>query len=299
MQYRFSVCICTRNRPDELRRALRSVEKAELVHETIVSDDSTDDRTERLVRSEFPDAVYLAGPRRGLAANRNRAVRAVTGSHVLFMDDDVELAPDFFPQVLKVLKDQFGRHGHRVIVTGLENKRGALIHPHEQSFFGFQQRRYGAGEPLRTIVINSAVFPVFLFKELAFDEQLVYGYEEVDFATRAARRGYAIVLAEQAVNDHYPSEVNRDFYRPHIVKSRLYVTLKRYWHTERKRGKALSFVALAPVHALLHGLKSGGMKGAAGALQAIAGAVAMMLRARRKTWEVSHGTGSIGHYRRL
>ena len=281
MQYRFSVCICTRNRPNELRKALASAEKAELVHEIIVSDDSTDDRTERLVRSEFPFVMYVPGPRRGLAANRNRAVRAVTGSHVLFMDDDVVLAPDFFVQIMKVLKESAARHGHRVIVTGLETRRGALIRPHDQTFFGFQERQYSQGEPLKTIVINSTVFPVFLFKEIRFDEQLVYGYEEVDFATRAAQRGYAIVLAEKAVNTHFPAEGNRDFYRPHIDKSRMYVTFKRYWHTERKRGKAVAFALLAPAHALLSGIKAGGWKGASGAMRAIRGSLAMMLRASR------------------
>lgn len=282
MYYRFSVCICTRNRPDDLRKALESVERSELpVHEAIVSDDSTDARTERLVRTSFPNVAYLAGPRRGLSANRNHAIRAVTGSHVLFMDDDVILAENFFTLVRTTLQANVDRYGHKQIVTGLENKNGVIIYPHEQSFLGFQQRSYKDGEPLKTIVINSTVFPAFMFKEIQFDEQLVYGYEEVDIATRAVRSGYAVVLAEKAVNFHYPSEINRDYYRPHTIKSRLYATLKRYWLTERKRTKALSFFVLALVHTLVHGMKDGGARGAAGAATAIRGSIIMMLRTLR------------------
>ncbi|THF74906.1 glycosyltransferase family 2 protein [Cohnella fermenti] len=252
---RVSVCICTRNRPDELERALRSLEESSYpIHEVIVSDDSTDNATSRRIRRSFPELKYMRGPRQGLAANRNHCLASVTGSHVLFMDDDVVLAKTFLWNILKT-GQQAERTEKPPIVTGLENNRGKLVHPNEQSFLGFQSRVYRQGEPLRTIVINSTVFPVQLFDELKFDENLIYGYEEVDIATRAAGRGYPIVLAPGAINDHYPSAANRDYYEPHVEASRLYATFKRYRFTERKRVKAASFLAAASLHALLHGVK--------------------------------------------
>ena len=284
MRYHFSVCICTRNRPEELLRALRSIERSKHpVHEIIVSDDSTDDRTEKMVRSRFPEVRYIPGPRRGLSANRNHALRAVTGSHVLFMDDDVELGENFFSVVSETLRAGYERHGLKMIVTGLENLNGHIIYPHEQSFLGFQHRAYKSGEPLRTIVINSTVFPAFLFREIRFDELLIYGFDEVDLATRAAQRGYTIVLAERAVNFHYPSEINRDFYRPHLDKSRLYATFKRYGVTERKWLKAACFFILSFLHTVAHGAKKEGLKGILRSLQTFQGSVNLMMQGLRQS----------------
>ncbi len=58
----FSLCICTRNRPDDLRRALQSAQASTTpVHQLIVSDDSTDYRTRDMMLGEFPAITYLEG----------------------------------------------------------------------------------------------------------------------------------------------------------------------------------------------------------------------------------------------
>ena len=46
---------------------------------------------------------YLEGPRKGLGANRNNILRAITGSHVLFIDDDVVLNEKFLEIVCNKL----------------------------------------------------------------------------------------------------------------------------------------------------------------------------------------------------
>lgn len=267
---RFTVIICTRNRPDDLEKALKSLEASEVpVYEIIVSDDSTDTRTRTMVQTRFPAVKYLTGPKKGLSSNRNNAIRAVTGTHVLFIDDDVLLSPDFFVKTGRMLQQNERMYGNKCIVTGLENKNGAIIYPHDQTFLGFQKKQYRDGDALKTIVINSAVFPAALFKEISFDEQLIYGYEEVDFATRAVQHGYTILLLKDAVNLHFPSEINRDYYRPHIAASRLYATFKRYRFTERKPVKSLSFFVAAACHMVLHGVKQEGGKGLAGAVRTV------------------------------
>lgn len=186
----FSVCICTRNRPQDLYKALKSLEQSEVpVYQIVVSDDSTDLRTKQPLEAYFPAVRYVPGPKKGLSANRNNALRAVTGTHVLFIDDDVVLARDFFTRMKQAFQEQKEPYGGKLILTGLENKNGVIIYPHDQTFLGFQNRKYKDGEALNTIVINSTVFPARLFREELFDEQLIYGYEEVDMATRAVRRG--------------------------------------------------------------------------------------------------------------
>jgi glycosyltransferase involved in cell wall biosynthesis len=279
---RFSVCICTRNRPDDLRKALKSLELSYVeVHEVIVSDDSTDLCTQELIQYHYPNIKYLTGPKRGLSANRNHAIQAITGDYVLFMDDDVQLANDFFSKIRSVANGTGEIHFNKPIITGLENNNGSIIYPHDQSFLGYQNKKYKEGEALKTIVINSTVFPTALFKVLLFDEQLVYGYEEVDIATRAVQEGYQILLAEGAINDHYPSRINRDFYQPYLEKSRVYVTFKRYGFTERKWLKALSFFMIAVVHTMLHGIKVERSKGLIQSFQTVGGSFQYILTHRR------------------
>jgi glycosyltransferase involved in cell wall biosynthesis len=249
IEIELTICICTRNRPDDLATAIASVGGSSVaVSQIIVSDDSTDDRTRILVDQHFPDVEFIQGPRRGLCANRNAALAYARGTHVLFIDDDATLGKDF----LRTVNEQLGALSpdlrRRTIVCGLERNRGSLISPSDQTFFGYQERSYGADEALNTIVINATVFPVQLFAEIGFDRNLVYGSDEVDLATRAVARGFRIVLCRQAVNEHFPSPVNRDFYQVHVNASRLYVTLKRYAFTQRAYGRALCFVLLAPLH---------------------------------------------------
>lgn len=265
MSYNLSVCICTRNRPEELKKALNSLECSSYpVYEVIVSDDSTNPETQTLIASHFPQVKYLPGPRRGLGANRNNALKAVTGSHVLFIDDDVVLGEQFLETIFSQLElclKPGNQEDSKVIVTGIENQNGELVFPHEQDFLGFQKIDYGKDDFLKTVVINSAVFPSFLFKKVLFDEKLVYGCDEVDFTTRAVQEGYKIILCPTAVNFHFPSTINRDFYKPYHEASRLYVTFKRYFSTEKKRLKALAYLGIASIHEVAHILKIEGLRG--------------------------------------
>jgi GT2 family glycosyltransferase len=258
----FTVCICTRNRPDELRHAIRSAQASTYpVHQIVVSDDSTDTETGRMIHAEFPDIDYVLGGRRGLAANRNTALGVVTGTHVLFIDDDARLAPDFFDRVWRCLQDGPDRFD-RLIVTGTEINNGRKVLPHALNFLGFMNVQYGRTDTIYTIVINATVFPRPVFASVNFDESLTYGYEEVDFSSRAVfRGGFEIVLLPDASNYHMPSPINRDYYEPFVEASRIYVVFKKYWWTDRRPLKAAWFLMVAYPHNLAFNLKARGLRG--------------------------------------
>lgn len=90
-----SVAICTRDRPDWLRRCLQSLsllDRRDLPQpvdlEIIVIDNApTDDRTRRVV-AETPQCSYHVEPRPGLNFARNAALRLAGGQLVAFVDDD-------------------------------------------------------------------------------------------------------------------------------------------------------------------------------------------------------------------
>lgn len=264
-----SVCICTRNRPEELSKALKSVERSTYpAFEVIVSDDSTNDETRMLVTAQFPAVTFLEGPRKGLGANRNNALKAVTGSHVLFIDDDVVLNENFLEIVRNRLAKQAEQESiDKVIISGIENKNGQLVFPGDQSFVGWQNVPYKEGDTIRTVVINSAVFPVSVFRDTLFDEKLVYGNDEVDFTTRATMKGFKIILIPEAINFHYPSETNRDYYEPYHDATRIYVTFKRYFATEDNKLKALLYLPYAFIHVAAFTLRYYGLRSFLGTLR--------------------------------
>lgn len=260
-QFQLSVCICTRNRPEDLTKALKSVERStHAALEVIVSDDSTNDESKILVTTHFPKVKYIEGPRKGLGANRNNALEAVHGTHVLFIDDDVIIDESFVELIYhRLIKISQTEPVDKLIISGIERKNGELVYPGEQCFLGYQNVLYEAGDEIRTVVMNGAVFPILVFKQVLFDEKLVYGNEEVDFTTRATHQGFKIVLYPEAVNFHYPSETNRDYYEPYHDSTRIYVTFKRYFSTESNQMKGLIYLLYAYLYAAARNFKYQGV----------------------------------------
>ena len=260
-----TVCIPTRNRPDDLAQCLNSIAASSVpVSEIVVSDDSTDDRTRDLVAACYPHVKYVFGPRKGLGPNRNSAIAAASSDWILFLDDDARLGSDFLTEMMKA---RYANADSRLILTGIEKQVKGLVFPNDQDFLGFQKLPYGSNKNVNTVVINATLFPAALFKEMLFDPRLIYGYDEVDIASSARGAGYRIVLIPSAVNLHFPSPVNRDYYSPHTEAARIYVTFKRYARAERRPIKALLFLVASFLHSLAHHLRRFGLSGIAGAVR--------------------------------
>ncbi len=257
-----SVCICTRNRPAELRRALDSIAaSSRQPTQVIVSDDGDEDGAAALVAAHPLPIVYTAGPRSGLGANRNHAITVATGDYLLFLDDDGALGETFLEQVGRVLGGLDPERRARAIVTGADIEDGRLVTPNDQGLLGFQSRAYKPGAPLHTVVINAALFPRRLFEDVGFDPNLRYGFDEVDITTQAVARGFTIVPCFDAVNYHFPSPVGRAEYRDQASASRLYVTLKRRRWTEGSRLRAWFGFVLGVAHLFAASVKRRGPAG--------------------------------------
>lgn len=279
-----SICICTRNRPVELAACLASIELSSYpVHQVIVSDDGDDGPSARNI-CDASGAIYLRGPQRGLCSNRNNAIAAVTGSHVLFLDDDALLGGDFLERaIMRLRRLQRRADDAKVIVTGRELRPdGHRTAAREQSFLGFQEVEYTPLSEMRTVVINAALFPASLFDRIQFDEQISYGYDEVDITTRAVALGYYIAAEPDAINEHRHSPTSRDGYDRVVHASRLYVTLKRYAKTDKARMRALAFCVVAPAHLIAAAVKTAGPRGALAACSSLKLTASHLRAARRE-----------------
>jgi GT2 family glycosyltransferase len=93
--FRATVAIVTRNRRDDLRRALRSARAQTVACELVVVDDASEDGTAEMVAAEFPDVrLHRSERREGALVQRNRAVRAARAPIVFFLDDDAAFSTE-------------------------------------------------------------------------------------------------------------------------------------------------------------------------------------------------------------
>ena len=263
-----SLCICTRNRPEDLRRGLDSIAAGRrLPDQVIVSDDSNEGQTVEAIATAYPFVHYQRGPRIGLGANRNACIAAATGSLIAFIDDDVLIPADFVTRALD-LYARYGQEQPLTIVSGIEHKHTSTevqrVTPHNADFWGYQRLKPN-GE-YRSLVINAAVFPAALFETALFDDKLRYGADEIDIARHAVSLGYRIVLDDALEVDHYPSEVNRAEYAQVLETSRMYATLKSYRFYEKNPLKTMAYALLAPPRLILLFAARKGWKGFTGAV---------------------------------
>ncbi|QEZ44083.1 glycosyltransferase family 2 protein [Cupriavidus oxalaticus] len=264
----FSVCIYTCDHAEALRHTLQSVADSTMpAHQLIVTDDSSGYETREMMRRDYPDITYLEGPRRSSAANRNRALRAATGSHVLFLNDQTLLGATFLQQMADCIADDHVRRATAgcatpLILTGTEVCQGQRGRPRKPAFLGYPELDYRRGERLCSVLLHSTVFPRALFDAMSFNEQLAGGYDELELAGRAVRDcGYRIEMIPSAVNQRLPSASAA---APCAASeaSRLYVACQRYRRGRPRPVKTALFLLLALPHDLGRNLRAAGPRGA-------------------------------------
>ena len=100
---RITVAIPTFNRADSLAETLRSVRNLDVPDgatcEVVVVDNNSPDHTQRTVQeaaSSFPMPLRcVIELRQGLCFGRNRSLMEATGEHVVFLDDDINVGPEW------------------------------------------------------------------------------------------------------------------------------------------------------------------------------------------------------------
>ena len=148
-----TIAVCTRDRPDDLRRCLDAINASDLACDVLVVDNApTDDRTKRVV-DEFGSVRYAPEPNVGLNWARNRAVSEAHGDIVAFVDDDVLVDRAWAGKVAQA----FAEDPDLMCVTGLvlpaELEHEAQLAFEEYGGFGKGFRRtwyraeLGAGVP--------------------------------------------------------------------------------------------------------------------------------------------------------
>lgn len=110
----WSIVICTRNRTDDLRCCLDSLQKLEMTGgEIIIVDNAPSDSSTANLVSHYP-VRYVREDRIGLNWARSRGARAATGDIVIYTDDDVVVDSHWVSAILEPFD-----HPRVAAVTGL------------------------------------------------------------------------------------------------------------------------------------------------------------------------------------
>jgi glucosyl-dolichyl phosphate glucuronosyltransferase len=211
-----TVVIATHNRPDSLPLLVASLapELATRSRELIIAENGTP--APMPVSLEGAPLKHLHEPRAGKCRIQNRAIAAATGEILVFLDDDLVVAPGY----LQAVEDFFDTHREFAAMKGRilaaedpEKKVGAMA-----PYLDLPIADHGEEViEVRGVLGANMAFRADAIKQVGpFDERLGPGAggheEETEMSQRLRRAGYRIGYAPKALVYHEvdPARANRE-----------------------------------------------------------------------------------------
>lgn len=191
-----TIVICSANRPEVLAETVDSLLRSQLLppREIIISVFNQEHVHEET--RAHPSVRVVLGARQGTCVQRNVAAKQVQTPYTLFLDDDVELAPDFIGSMERLLGDAetaIAATGF-LVIDGARTDSGldrAAARSYATNYVR-ERDNYDHGEGQNVFVRTQ------IFDKVLFDEKLpLYGWlEDLDFAINIRRYGRIIMNTE-------------------------------------------------------------------------------------------------------
>lgn len=218
-----SIIIATRDRHEEIQRALHALLNGTRRPDEIVIYDQSDNELTRKEVDEIrllPEGSiikYFSSKKKGISANRNDALRAASGDFIASVDDDIEVDNQWLELMLHEWVDKWG--AQPVLITGPimpapEFEPGALITAVRTS----KDRIVYTGKARYTNVLIGAQFGASreLIAHLSsppFDERLgagcqFPGADDEEFSYRVRKAGFPVVYEPSIIVTHYTERVS-------------------------------------------------------------------------------------------
>jgi len=250
-----SVVIPTKNRPDDLTRAVASVlAQTKPPSELIVVDQSQGPESEHQVRSCF-DAGG-SGPIRlvyihdtaisGLVDAKRVGSERAAGDIVCFLEDDVTLEPEYVARIEEGFRSRPDMCGCSGVITN--PPRTSLLYraAHALFFRGiFYDPRVmltaralkGSKDLIPCDILSGGLscWRKHVFNRVRFDTRNgFFWFEDMEFATRVVRAmGHHLYINPQARLEHHGSPVNRDVHgirqRRKMTEAMVFYKTRRGW----------------------------------------------------------------------
>lgn len=248
-----TVVIPTRNRPDDLSKAVTSIlTQTRPPDEFIIVDQSPGNesriRVESLMSgSERIQLVYIHDPRiSGLVDAKRVAAERVDGDIVCFLEDDVILEPDYIEQIEQGFANRPEMLGCCGIITNPPRQPvgyNFFFHLFHRGIFrdvrvGLFGRFDGRGHPLIASKFLSGGMSAWrheVFLAIQFDVASGFHmFEDIDFSTRVAKHfGPRLYINPNARLEHHWSPVNREVLAPRqrrkLTECIVYYKKRRDW----------------------------------------------------------------------
>jgi GT2 family glycosyltransferase len=218
---KFSIIICTYNRPELLAKCLDALhpsvqEEVNEPYEVVVSDDSKNLITKELVLQKYPWVKWVKGPEKGSASNRNNGVKYALGEWLLLTDDDCIPATHWVSSYIRAIRD----YGNTFVFEG---KTSALT----------KRDRLDVECPINEFggLLWSCNFAIEknTFTEIeGFDENYQsYGFEDMDFKSKLEKRKIEIKFIPKALVYH-PWRKARNLHQHMAVLPNLLMYIKKH-----------------------------------------------------------------------
>lgn len=239
-----SVCIANWNCKELLRQCLRSLFATDenTRFEVIVADNASTDGAADMVAHEFPQVMLIRNSEnRGFAAASNQAAARSIGSHLLFLNNDTEVAPDTLRRLLDhaAANPDAGMFGPRLRepngAVQISYRRrptiAALLHKVSLvRWTGLFRRAYseyrrGSFDPNGVRPVEVLMGPAVFLPREAFeaagrwDERYRFGVEDIDLATQVGRSRPVVFAGDVEVIHHgrVSSRANVGFVAPNVA----------------------------------------------------------------------------------
>jgi len=192
----FSIIIPTCNRNNSLEKCLDALHP-DLQHfpianyEVIVTDDSPTNIAKELITNKYKWVEWIAGPKKGPAANRNNGAKMATADWLIFLDDDVIPSSMIINNYLKALLGDT-----KILVL-----EGKVLPDREQQNQVEESPINEYGGKLWSC--NFAIKRKLFFELKGFDENFPFAaMEDVDLHLRLINKGIIIKFVDNALVIH-------------------------------------------------------------------------------------------------
>jgi GT2 family glycosyltransferase len=243
-----------------LEESLQSVfARREAFAEVLLIDNASEDRSVEIVRDLFPAVkVIQLEENHGPGAARNAGFRSAACDRILFMDNDVSLAPDC-PDMLVQALNENPRAGVAMPRVLYAHKKDTIQYDGAENHFLGLMTLHNVDLPVTEakhdlIEIGSVVTACFLMDRARwgdrepFDETFFFNYEDHDFGLRTRILGHQILSVPPACCFH--REGTEGLSRREggaYSRIRIYCLIRNRWQLVLKNYALRTLFILSPV----------------------------------------------------